>query len=789
MRPSYPAARAAKDPLRHLQDQRRGRPTGSCRAAGGDLVSRESDVFEIMIDMTKIDSPDTIALSSPNGACAVEPGPRAGGVLVPISSEPPTPERPEEPGATSLGPGSPGPAPLDSGRDDWPEAGARMGGSDKDGLRWSFELDLDAVFGGAGRPQAGWDDIDQEEDLAAELAARDRDDAPPPGELSGAIAETLAAGPSLAAWLSSQAPGAAAGRDLIGMAEAFRRVASWAQAGELAMVAQVAAQSAAADPRTGLAADGRPAGLTEDATAQVSLGLTLSHYGAEAWTSLAVALRWRLPATAAALAEGRIDTYRAKILAEAVIPLSDAAARAVEDRVIPLAGDLTYGQLHAAVRRAVRAVDPEGAEHRREAAERRAKVSLYPDQDGTATLAGTRLPAPEATAAYARICAIAQGLKAAGAGGGIHFLRAQALIGQILGTLPPTPAPADGPPDAEPPDAEPPPGGGEPPGGRDGGTPEDRDVPPLTDADLPREDRYGDGVVPRPGGYVDWNPDGGDPLEDHFASTDPAWPWPPIPPVIPAGAPAPAPDAGSRPPGGLLDLTLSWATLTGAAPDAGLLGRIGPIAAVQARQLALLADRGGHTQWRVLLTDAGDRCLAVARVPRKRRSAGREPPGGTSVVGRVTVILPAAELAAMPPAARPGTAGTYTQLIAAARQALAAARQRAAADREAADGCAHAAESASYRPPARIREYVAARDETCRYPSCGQPAWRGDLDHTRPWDQGGRTCRCNLGALCRRHHRLKQLPGWALAQPEPGTFRWTTPAGLSYPARPARYAA
>jgi Domain of unknown function (DUF222) len=773
MRPSYPAARAAKDPLRHLQDQRRRRPAGSCRAAGGDLASRAIRVFEIMIDMTRIGSPDTITLSSPNGFCAVEASPRAGGVPVPVSSEPPTPERPDE-----------------------PEAGARMSGSDPDGLRWSFELDLDAVFGTGGRPQGGWDDIDQEEDLAAELAARDRDDAPPPGELSGAIAETLAAGPSLAAWLSSQAPDAAAGRDLIGMAEAFRRVASWAQAGELAMVAQVAAQSAAADPRTGLAADGRPAGLTEDATAQVSLGLTLSHYGAEAWTSLAVALRWRLPATAAALAEGRIDTYRAKILAEAVIPLSDAAARAVEDRVIPLAGDLTYGQLHAAVRRAVRAVDPEGAEHRREAAERRAKVSLYPDQDGTATLAGTRLPAPEATAAYARICAIAAGLKAAGAGGGIHFLRAQALIGQILGTLPPTPPPADGPPDTEPPpedadDGWTPPGGREPPGGRDGGMPEDRDVPPLTDADLPKEDRHGDEAPPRPGGYVDWDPAGCDPLDDHFASTDPAWPWPPIPSVIPAGPAAPAaagPGAKFKPPGGLLDLTLSWATLTGAAPDPGLLGRIGPIAAVQARQLAELADRGRHTRWRVILTDTDDRCLAVTRVPRRRPSAGREPPGLISVVGRVTVILPAAELKAMRLTALPSTTGIYAQLLAAARRSLAAARQQAAADREAAGGCAHAEASTSYRPPTRMREHVAARDGTCRYPSCGQPAWRGDLDHTHPWDQGGRTCRCNLGGLCRRHHRLKQLPGWDLTQPEPGTFRWTTPAGLSYSARPARYA-
>ncbi|HMH90259.1 MAG TPA: DUF222 domain-containing protein, partial [Streptosporangiaceae bacterium] len=345
--------------------------------------------------------------------------------------------------------------------------GLPLAAPDGDGLRWSFELDLVSALEAIGRPLREWDGVDQEEDLAAEAAALGFTDVPPdpadgsrepadgpPGrdaDLSGAIAEVLPTGPGLAAWLAGQDPATAADRDLVGMAGAFRRVASWAQARELELIAHVAARSAAADPKAGLQADGRPAHVTDDAAAQVSLELTLSRPGAEAWTGLAVALRWRLPATAAALADGRIDTYRAKILAEAVTPLSDAAAKAVEDRVIPLAGDLTYGQVHAAVRRAVIAADPEGAEHRRQAAERRAKLSLYPDHDGTATLAAYCLPAPEAAAAYAKISAIAEAMKAAGAAGGIHFLRAQALIGKILDTLPLIPPPPGAPPDAEPP--------------------------------------------------------------------------------------------------------------------------------------------------------------------------------------------------------------------------------------------------------------------------------------------------------------------------------------------------
>jgi uncharacterized protein DUF222 len=660
---------------------------------------------------------------------------------------------------------------------------------DWDGPRWSFELDLEADTEAA-RP--AWDDRGQEEFLADEVAASERDDAPPPADPTGATAAALPPGPGLAGFLSGQDPETASGRDLIGMAEAFRHVASWAQAGELAMVAQVAARSAAADPRAGLAEDGRPALLTEDATAQVSLGLTLSHTGAEAWTWLAVTLRWRLPRTAAALAAGRIDTYRAKILAEAVIALSDAAARAVEDRVLPLAGDLTYGQLHAAVRRAVIAVDPEGAEHRRAAAERRAKLSLYPDLDGTATLVGARLPAAQAAAAYAKICAIASAMKAAGAGGGIHFLRCQALLGLILATLPPIPPPAGGPPDDEPPPDD---------DGGEGWTPDDGSAPPagaltdsqpvtdpgpevpaLTDADLPEDDGYLDTGPPLADGYADWDPARGDPLDDHFAGPGVQWPWPVVPPAVPAVASA----AGRIGLGGLLDLTLPWATLTCAEDGPGILGRIGPITAVQARQISRLGNRGYQTQWRVILTDADGHCIGVARIPRIRPPTRQEPPGLTDVVGRVTVVMPAAVLDRAPRSADRRSVGPYAEIISAARRVLTAARQRAAADHGTAASCAHTEASASYRAPPRIREYVVARDLTCRYPSCGQPAWRGDLDHTHPWEQGGLTCPCNMGALCRRHHRLKQLRGWDLIQPQPGIFRWVTPAGLTYAVQPDR---
>lgn len=96
------------------------------------------------------------------------------------------------------------------------------------------------------------------------------------------------------------------------------------------------------------------------------------------------------------------------------------------------------------------AADPAGAERRREEAERQARVVLYPEAEGTASLAGYSLPGVRVAAAMARISALAQALKASGAGG-IDLLRAQVFLGLLLGTLPYIPPPDGHPPDPDPP--------------------------------------------------------------------------------------------------------------------------------------------------------------------------------------------------------------------------------------------------------------------------------------------------------------------------------------------------
>ena len=112
-----------------------------------------------------------------------------------------------------------------------------------------------------------------------------------------------------------------------------------------------------------------------------------------------------------------------------------------------------------------------------------------------------------------------------------------------------------------------------------------------------------------------------------------------------------------------------------------------------------------------------------------------------------------------------------------------------------------------YQVPDRLRDYLRARDRTCRFPECNRRADLCHIDHATPWNTGGETNRANLGALCTRHHQLKTHGGWHLTTPpkEPpnpshpkppptpdqtgkhdqpdqpdGTCTWTSPQGRTY---------
>ncbi len=284
-----------------------------------------------------------------------------------------------------------------------------------------------------------------------EAIAAWRQDEIPLDAVAGRVAESLPVGPGLAGWLAQSRAAELEDGALAGVAASFRRLASWAAAGELAAVAQIASRSARTDRRAEVDQDGRPDRVTADASGQVALALAMSHDAAAGWADLGVVLTWRLRATGAALAAGEIDLARARMIARMTSSLTETAARAVEAAVLGRAGWLTLGQLYAALRRAVIKADPGGAERRREDAERNAKVVLYPEDEGTATLAGYSLPGVQAAAAMARIAALAKAMKAAGTSSGqIDLVRAQVFLGLLLGTLPYIP-PAPGAPPDDPP--------------------------------------------------------------------------------------------------------------------------------------------------------------------------------------------------------------------------------------------------------------------------------------------------------------------------------------------------
>ncbi|QIM21238.1 HNH endonuclease [Phycicoccus sp. HDW14] len=81
-----------------------------------------------------------------------------------------------------------------------------------------------------------------------------------------------------------------------------------------------------------------------------------------------------------------------------------------------------------------------------------------------------------------------------------------------------------------------------------------------------------------------------------------------------------------------------------------------------------------------------------------------------------------------------------------------------------------------YRPSDLLVELVKARDGRCRFPGCSVAARFCDLDHVRPWPLGP-TAAANLMCLCRRHHRIKQSPGWSVRLLPDASAEWTDPTG------------
>lgn len=172
---------------------------------------------------------------------------------------------------------------------------------------------------------------------------------------------------------------------LVDVVAAVERLVAQAHGLQLTALAELGRRCAAAG-----AGEGHPSseyvGALECAAAEVAPACRWTRTMAEHRVELAAQLEQRLPATLAALSEGRIDLNRARAMAEATEPLDADAAAVVEARVLARAGSQTAAQLRACLRRAVLAVDPVGAEHRHQVAVGKRRVEVRQLPDGVAEL-------------------------------------------------------------------------------------------------------------------------------------------------------------------------------------------------------------------------------------------------------------------------------------------------------------------------------------------------------------------------------------------------------------------
>jgi hypothetical protein len=251
-----------------------------------------------------------------------------------------------------------------------------------------------------------------------------------------------------------------------------------------------------------------------------------------------------------------------------------------------------------------------------------------------------------------------------------------------------------------------------------------------------------------------------------------------------------APPAGQRRPEGAplspaprrlaarVNLTVPLLTHFGLAAEPGTVAGFGPVDPVLVRELTTLAAAHPVSRFCVTVTGTDGRAIGHGCIPGRPPDTGCMPgrppdhghePGRPPDHGDKPGDAPVhGDKRGHPPDLNPAGTSGFTVTVSPL----------------AGEDCDHRHQEAAYKPSRKLRHLIWARTPTCCAPGCRRPAARCDLDHTVPYDQGGRTCECDLAPLCRHHHRCKQAEGWRLEQPSPGVMRWTTPAGRRYHLRP-----
>jgi hypothetical protein len=242
------------------------------------------------------------------------------------------------------------------------------------------------------------------------------------------------------------------------------------------------------------------------------------------------------------------------------------------------------------------------------------------------------------------------------------------------------------------------------------------------------------------------------------------------------GSAAGDPDSDPAPFPALINLLVPAGTALGWSTTPGEAGRWGLLDPWDTRRLLQAASRHPRTRWCV--TAVGPDGTAVAHGCSRGPHRWTPAPPVTTATTTNTGPGTAGPGTTRPP---PGPDEHQRTQLAELLRAL-----NVTLEPIAKGTCDHRHREDRYKPSRKLGHLVRARTATCPAPGCGASAYHADLDHTVAWPRGT-TDECNIAPPCRRHHRVKQAPGWKLEQTSPGVMRWTAPSGRTYTTTPTVY--
>ena len=203
--------------------------------------------------------------------------------------------------------------------------------------------------------------------------------------------ESLDPGPELAEVVWGVDRSRLSGYDLVTLLQAEARLVAHFQAAYYSTITEI----------SGLLTD------ADTASAEVAAALNLTRASSEAEYGLA-GLLTRFPAVLEALEKGVIDLRRARVITDGIASLKADTATTVIEKVLPVAGGLTTGQLRARVNRLRMEHDAESAEKAYRTGLEQRKLTSDANSDGTANLLGWNLNPTDVAAARRHINRLAR---------------------------------------------------------------------------------------------------------------------------------------------------------------------------------------------------------------------------------------------------------------------------------------------------------------------------------------------------------------------------------------------